>query len=269
MKRYILEGWPEVKSLPPEFGSFTQKREELTVEDDIILWGHRVVVPDNDAMRGRIIEELHSTHPGIVKMKALARSYVWWPGIDKSLEQRVKNCPTCQECQHSPQAAPIHPWEFPDRPWCMIHADYASIDNQNVLIVVDAYSKWVEAVRVTNATATATVTVMRRLFATHGIPETLATDNGTQFISEEFEQFLSNNNVEHVQTAPKHPSSNGLAERAVQTVKRGVKKTSGSSLEMRMQKFLMSYRITPQSTTGKCPSELLYKPRSRCKLDQM
>ena len=66
---------------------------------------------------------------------------------------------------------------------------------------------------------------MRRLFATHGIPETLVTDNGTQCISEEFEQFLSNNNVEHVQTAPKHPSSNGLAERAVQTVKRGMKKT--------------------------------------------
>jgi transposase InsO family protein len=245
----MLDGWPEIKGLP--------------------LWGHRVVIPDDEKMRSRIIEELHITHPGIVKMKALARSYVWWPGLDKILECPVKSCPTCQEFQHSPPAAPIHPWEFPDKPWCSIHINYASIENQDVLIVVDAYSKWIEAVRVTNTTAVATVTAMRCLFATHGIPETVVSGNGTQFISEAFEQFLSNNNLEYIQTAPKHPASKGLAERAVQTVKMGVEKTNGGSLEIRIQKFLMTYKITPQSTTGKSPSELLLKRNIRSRLDNM
>ena len=269
---YVMNGWPNPKNVPAEHKAFVQKKEELSIEDDILLWGHRVVIPDNKQMRNRIIDELHGTHPGIVKMKALARSYVWWPGIDKNLEEKVKTCPTCQEHQRSPPAAPIHPWEFPERPWSRIHIDYAYIDNQNVLIVVDAYTKWIEAIRVTNATAAATVTAMRRLFATYGIPETVVSDNGTQFVSEEFANFLFNNNVEHVQTAPKHPSSNGLAERAVQTVKSGVKKTSGTSfmsLEMRIQVFLMTYRITPQGTTSKSPSELMFKRRIRSRMDHV
>ena len=81
-----------------------------------------------------------------------------------------------------------------------------------------AYSKWIEAIPVQSSTSGATIRVLRQLFATHGIPETTASDNGTQFVSEEFFNFLTNNGVEHIQTAPKHPSSNGLAERAVQTV---------------------------------------------------
>ena len=266
---YIMQGWPNSKNVPPEFKAFVQKKEELSIEDDIILWGHRVVIPDNTEMRNRIIDELHGTHPGIVKMKALARSYAWWPGIDRDLERKVRTCSVCQAEQRSPQAAPIHPWEFPEKPWMRLHIDYAYIDNQDVLIVVDAHSKWIEAVRVNKATANATVVALRKLFATHGLPETIVSDNGSQFVSEEFAKFLSNNNIHHIQTAPKHPSSNGLAERAVQTVKKGVKKTAGDNLEMRLQKFLLMYRLTPQETTGKCPCELLLKRRIRSKLDQI
>lgn len=269
VKSYILEGWPNSKNLPPEFKPYVQKKDELSLEDDIILWGHRVVIPDSKDIRQRLIDELHATHPGIVRMKALARSYLWWPAIDKELEERVRMCNVCQEHQHAPQKTPIHPWEFPEKPWSRLHIDYATIENEEVLIIVDAYSKWVDAVRVNRATASATIAVMRRLFANHGLPETIVSDNGAQFISEEFEKFLSNNNIEHVQTAPKHPSSNGLAERAVQTVKRGVKKTAGKNLEMKLQIYLFTYRITPQATTGKCPSELLLKRRMRGRLDNL
>ena len=76
----------------------------------------------------------------------------------------------------------MHPWEFPDKPWSRLHVDYASINNHDVLIVVDAHSKWIEAIRVNNATASTTVRELRKLFATHGIPETVVTDNGTQFV---------------------------------------------------------------------------------------
>lgn len=267
VKNYIQTGWPDRRHLDESFKPYIQKKDELSIEDDIILWGHRVVIPEDQELRETLIQELHETHPGIVKMKSLARSYFWWPGIDKSLEHKVRSCLVCQEHQKTPQAAPIHPWEFPDKPWSRVHIDYATIESQEVLIVVDAHSKWIEAVRVNRATAAATVTVMRRLFASYGIPETIVSDNGTQFVSEEFSGFLQQNNIEHVQTAPKHPSSNGLAERAVQTVKRGVKKTTGTSLEMRIQKVLLTYRVTPQETTGKSPSELLMKRKIRTRLD--
>ncbi|XP_022101226.1 uncharacterized protein LOC110984905 [Acanthaster planci] len=244
-------------------------RKKSRLEDGVILRGRRVVIPEQSALRLRLLREIHATHPGIVKMKALAHSFMWWPVIDRMIEHEVQSCQNCQEHQKMPPPTILHPWEFPDKPWCRLHLDYASISGKDVLIVVDAFSKWIEAIRVGNSTAATTVRVLQRLFSTHGIPETVITDNRTQFVSEELSQFLSQNGVEHLQTAPKHPSSNGLAERAVQTVKVGVKKIRSGDLELRLQQFLLCYRVTPQLTTGKSPSELLYRRQIRTKLNQL
>ena len=58
-------------------------------------------------------------------MKSLARSYVWWPAMDRELEEMVKKCDTCQLHNKSPRAAPVHPWKWPEKPWNRIHIDYA------------------------------------------------------------------------------------------------------------------------------------------------
>ena len=266
VRGYLREGWPDKKALDASFQPFYTKREELSIEDDMVLYGERVVIPNDNELKQCLLAELHSCHPGIVKMKLLARSYIWWPNIDDALENQVKVCTECQENQRSPSKIPIHPWEFPENPWERVHLDYAQIDDKEVLIAVDAFSKWIEAIPMSSTTAQATIKVVRQLFARHGIPETIVTDNGPQFVSQEFFDFLTKNGVNFVQTPPKHPASNGLAERAVQTVKRGVLKTAGS-LEERLEKFLLMYRVTPQCTTGKMPCELLMRRRLRTRLD--
>ena len=108
---------------------------------------------------------------------------------------------------------------------------------------------------------------MRSTFATFGIPEILVTDNGSNFTSSEFEEFLKANGIHHIKTAPYHPASNGLAEQAVQTFKSEMKKLTIGSLETRVARFLFTYHITPQTTTGSSPSELLLGHRLRCHLD--
>ena len=135
------------------------------------------------------------------------------------------------------------------------------------LILIDAHSKWIEAFCTPNATSQAVIEELRTVFARFGLPETVVTDNGTCFVSAEFESFLQNNGIKHLTSAPYHPASNGLAERAVQIVKKGLKKTSLGSIQTRLATTLMAYRLTPQSTTGVSPAELLLGRQPRSRLD--
>ncbi|KAL5474437.1 hypothetical protein EMCRGX_G026383 [Ephydatia muelleri] len=128
-------------------------------------------------------------------MKSLGRSFVWWPNMDADVEERVKRCEVCQKV---PAAAPFHPWEWPKLPWCRLHADYAGpFMGKMILLIMDAHSKWLEAHIVeSSATSAATIQKMKASFASHGLPVTLVTDNGSIFTSQEFEYFLTKNNNE-------------------------------------------------------------------------
>ena len=123
-------------------------------------------------------------------------------------------------------------------------------------------------VHITNsATSAITIDKLRNTFATFGLSEVLVTDNGTNSTSTEFKEFVKSNGIWHTRTAPYHPASNGLAERAVQSFKLGMKKLTTDSLEARVARFLFTYRITPQTTTGISPFELLLGHRLCCYLD--
>ena len=90
----------------------------------------------------------------------------------------------------------------------------------------------------------------------------------TQFTSAEFAELMERNGIRLVKSAPCHSASNGLAERSVQTVKQGlIPQSDKDSLETRLSKFLLWYQLTPHSTTGFCPAELLMNRRPRSVLD--
>ena len=119
------------------------------------------------------------------------------------------------------------------------------------------------------ATMTSTIQHLRQLFARFGIPVTIVTDNGTQFTSSEFSQFCSLNGIHHVKTAPYHPASNGLAERAVRIFKEGVWKFVNGTVSDRIARLLFQYRSTPHTTTGMSPAELLLGRKLRTRLDSI
>ena len=252
--RQLQTGWSLVDP-PPDMKPYHQRRNELSVVDGCLLLGSRVIVPKEG--RERVLKQLHIAHPGICRMKSLARSYVWWPGIDRDVEQLIQNCAECQEHKANPVKAPLHPWEIPRRPWSRIHIDHAGpFLNKMFLIVVDAFSKWLEVCIVPSTSSEATIRALRPIFATHGIPDQLVSDNGTGFTSAEFKSFLKELGVHHICTAPYHPSSNGLAERAVQTFKTNMRKLDGD-LHTKLFTMLFQYRLTPQTATGLSPAEML------------
>ena len=202
--------------------------------------------------------ELHDTHPGITLLKGVARSLVWWPSIDTDLEKMVKSCSLCQGSRNNPTKTDLHPWEYPKNPWSRLHVDYAGpLFGKMYLIVVDAYSKWVEIAVARTATSEATIEGLREMFATHGVPDTLVSDNGSCFTSEQFLNFCNRNNITHITSAPFHPASNGLAERAVQTFKAKLKRMQTRSLTTKISRILLRQHTTPHSTTGVPPCQLL------------
>ena len=89
---YTKRGWPE--RVEEELKPYWSRRQELTIEQNCLLWGIRVVLPVS--LQEKVMQEIHQNHPGMVRMKAIARSHVWWPGIDASIERCVKSCTACQ-----------------------------------------------------------------------------------------------------------------------------------------------------------------------------
>ena len=262
--QFVQQGWPSESA--PELNAFRAKQLELSLDQGCILWGSRVVIPSQG--REAVLHELHEGHPGTTRMKSLARMYVWWPGIDSDIEKSVQLCPQCQQVQPKPPVAPLNPWKWPTRPWARLHIDFAGpFLGKTFLIVIDAHSKWIEAICTGSTSSNVVIEELRTMFAKFGLPETVVTDNGTGFTSHEFNSFLKRNGIKHITSAPYHPSSNGLAERAVQIVKQGLKKVSSGSMNTRLARVLLSYRITPQATTGVAPAELLLGRRPRTRLD--
>ena len=170
-------------------------------------------------------------------MRTLARVFLWWPHLDSDIEAIVKGCSQCQSNCPIPTATPIKPWKWLSRPWLRVHLDFAGqILGHMFLIVIDAYSKWIE-VRIMNSTTSAIITALRGAFAEFGLPSLIVTDNARNFTSAEFESFLSRNGIKHLPSPPYHPSSNGLAERAVQSFKQSLLKLKTNSIEERVSMF--------------------------------
>ena len=264
--RYTQTGWPG--SVSKDLQPYKSKQDEIGLEGGCLMWGIRVIIPAK--LQSAVLQSLHLGHPGITRMKAIARSYFWWTGLDQDIEKLANSCESCQAVKSSPAVAPLHPWAWPDAPWKRLHVDFAGpFLGKMFFIVVDAHSKWPEVIAMSSTTSQSTIDVLRSLFSRYGLPEQIVSDNGAQFTSDEFTQFMKLNGIKHIRSAPYHPASNGLAERFVQTFKRAMKASEGEgrTLNQRLSQFLFSYRASPQATTTTSPSELFLGRTLRTKLD--
>lgn len=259
IREYITSGWP--KEVPAEFKDFVNKKEDLSYEGDILLYQGRIVVPK--VLVRKALEMLHKNHIGSMRMKLLARPYLFWVGMDKDLEGFTKSCEICQSCNTDHRAKTFAAWPSAKRPMERVHIDFFYKAGKEFLILVDAYSSWVDIQRMGKKDAGATIGALKKIFAVLGEPITMVSDNGPPFSSFEFEKFCEAREIRLLHSPPFHPPSNGLAERQVGEAKRFLSKAleeQGKDFDMDVSivDFLKSSRFTP-SCSGKIPANEIFK----------
>ena len=266
--RYHRSHWPSHCSNPAIL-PFFKRRSSLSEVDECLLFLDRVVVPNS--LQAAVLKQFHIGHPGINRMKSIARSYVFWPNLDSEIEKLVNSCSKCQLNAKMPRKSELFSWPIPDSPWSRLHIDFAGpVNGQHYLIVVDAFSKWPEVCPVERTTSTVTISKLRSVFSRFGMPHTIVSDNGTAFTSAEFSEFCDQNGIQHIRSPPFHPQSNGQVERFVDTFKRSLLKLQGEGTTPEiLETFLLCYRSTanPSAPNGKSPSELLMNRHIRLPVD--
>uniref|UniRef100_A0A914Y7G8 RNA-directed DNA polymerase n=1 Tax=Panagrolaimus superbus TaxID=310955 RepID=A0A914Y7G8_9BILA len=240
--------------------------QKFYVVKSVIMMNNRVYIPQ--VLRSRILDQLHVGHPGINRMKALARQHVYWKNLTKDVEAVVSQCFGCIQLQKNPVKATLASWPVSIKPGDRVHMDFAGpILGKMLLITVDSCSKWMDIAVMQTANSANTISFMYHYIATNGSPRVLVTDNGTQFTSAEFSAFCKQNGITHITSPVYHPQSNGQAERMVDTVKRFIRKSlviDGETLNLGncVATFLQAYHSTPsKATPGECTPALAHLGR--------
>lgn len=266
----IKNGWPR-KINNPELQPFYLCRAELSYEEGCIMRGHKVVIPEKYIPY--VLEELHKTHLGVVKCKSEARSRFWFPGIDKAIETKIASCHICAQLRPLPPKAPLAVWPYPPKPFYRIHVDFLGpLNGSTYLVIVDSFSKWVEVYPMSSLSTPSVLLKIQDFISRFGIPHTLVSDNGTAFVSKEFESFCRSNGIEHLTSPTYHPASNGQAESFVKIIKKSLKASlianqNKDQINVNLMKYLFDYRNSVNTTTGSSPAELVFGSKLHSRLD--
>lgn len=259
--QFIRNGFPNDKgNLPLNLRQFWHIRDKLTVDDGIILHGCRCVIPR--AMRKQIVEDLHSSHQGLEKTKQRARMIVYWPGIDRDIENAIKQCRSCQEHLPSLIKEPMRTPDSPDRCFQYVYADFCEHANKKFLVIVDAYSGWTTVWNFGDRAPTyKLINACRELFCQAAVPEEFFSDGGPQFKALPFINFLRRWGVKINHSSPYYHQSNGKAEAAVKSIKkviRGAWDVHISDVDKdKLAQGLIQLRNTPMYD-GRIPSVLVF-----------
>lgn len=266
---FVKNGWPS--KIPSSLKIYFKFKDSLDIQNGCIFYGDRVFVPEN--LRICMLEKLHEGHQGIVKTKMLVRSSIWWPGVEKDIERYVNACEICQMSGLARKQCELQSWKKAIKPMERIHLDHFMFESKGYLIIVDAFSKWIDVYPQRRMTSECVLNALKCFMSVFGIPEKIVTDNGTPFVSDLFEKFCEVNGINHVRTPPYHPQSNGLAERSVGIVKTFLKKarleSKSGKVEEKLIEFLYLSHHSPLTDGNGTPSERMFKYKIRTNFSQL
>lgn len=260
---HVMSRWPH--KVEDSMIPYKRLRDELSVIDNCLFRGERLVIPSQ--LQAQLINCAHSAHQGIVRTKQRLRDIYWWPGMDRMVEDAIHHCGMCQSSDKVAKTSntPLQPVQLPSGPWKKLGIDItgpfdSTHDCKYAIVLIDYYSKWVELAFVAEVTTKSVITFLMQIFAREGLPDEIVSDNGTQFVSIEFEAFLAKMKIRHLKSSLYYPRANGEVERWNRVLKQTLQiaKNEQKPRKEATVELLMAYRATPHQTTGKSPAELLH-----------
>lgn len=265
----VRDGW-EDHAVTDDLKFYYERVSSLSTDGECLLFCERVMVPLS--CRERTLELLHGCHLGIVRMKQMARKYVYWRGMDEDIERFVKTCRVC--CVTGKAVTKeFSKWPSVQRPFERLHLDFCHIAGKTLLIIVDSYSKWMDVKIMKNTDAQSVIDIMDSLFLIFGYCETIVSDNGPPFGSGMLKSWAKWLGIKLVKSPSYCPEANGLAERAVQTAKMSLRKLLNDpnymhkNLNELIKIFLMSYRNTYSQAIGCSPGNKIFNYEPKTELD--
>lgn len=211
-----------------------------------------MVIPES--FRSAILEKLHLAHQGVQRTKAKARKTLYWPGMTRDIEGMLEKCVQCQQLQPKQQTEPLIPHQFPELPWMKIGADIFELHGQSYLLLVDYLTKYPGVLNLADKTAHSVIQEMKSVFARHGIPKEIVSDH-VPFASYEMQSFAASREIKITHYSPGFPSSNGMAERSIKTVKHALMKAMQTGTDPHL--VLLSLRNTPVTGLDVSPAQML------------
>ena len=260
-KRIVSGDWSNVSKKEKPFKKLAL---QLTIDDqECVRLRSRIIPPQS--MYKNIFDIAHQSHCGMQATLRLIENEFYWPGMRNTVENFVKSCDVCAKARFQSKDN-THTWSKEEKPWSRVHIDWAYQKNVgNILVVADAYSGWLEAKICDRRTTQIVIRKLRSIFATFGVPHVVVSDNAPEFSCHEFKQWLNNIGCRLMHSPEYRPSSNGLAERNVKTIKDALKcyNPAKGSAQKFLQRFLFVHRNTAVRNS-KTPAELNIGRRVRC-----
>ena len=219
----ISTGWPQKRSsLSASLQNYWKYRDELTVENGILLKNYKVLVPK--ILQKKYLKRIHTGHQGINSCLQKAREFVFWKGYMKDIAETVEKCILCQENNSTTSVKHHYLSDVPPHPCHTLGTDLFYYKKMDFLLLVDYFSKFLIVRRIPNSATGAVKKELQDIFTEFGNPFMLRSDNGPCYASEKFKFYLQKLKIDHLTSSPHYTQSNGLAEAMVKVTKNLIEK---------------------------------------------
>ncbi len=265
LKQFTLTGWPQRKQqIPPAVKPYYAIRGEISHNEGLLLKGQRIIIPAS--LRPTMKAIIHQGHNGIARCKSRARQSIYWPGMNSEIDNLVSRCPQCLTHRNQQQKETLIQHTVPKVPWTKVASDLFTLYGHSYVIVTDYTSKYIEIERLPDKSSLNVVNKIKKIFARHGIPKELYTDNGPEYTAQSFKRFAKEWDFKHITSSPHFPQSNGLVERAIQTVKKSLKKAHDGNEDPYLTLLILN---TTPGSDGASPAMRLFNHQPRTTLPSL